>query len=232
MLPNVWQLLLNKVMSAMTLKADSIEIDFDGRKILQGVYLECKQGEVLGLLGRNGCGKSTLLKIIFGSLTPSHKYVAIDGEFIGKGYLKNRIAYLPQQHYLPQGIKIKNLAPPLVDPLLWEEFSNYPVYQNCYNKRAEQLSGGEWRQLEMLMVLYSKAQFILLDEPFTHISPIQVDEFIGIIKSRAQSKGIIVTDHYYKNVLEVSNRLLIINNGYTHTITNSTELIKYGYINA
>jgi lipopolysaccharide export system ATP-binding protein len=52
-----------------TLKADSIELAFDGRKILRDVHLSCKQGEVIGLLGRNGCGKSSLLKIIFGTLT-------------------------------------------------------------------------------------------------------------------------------------------------------------------
>ena len=61
------------------LKADSIEIDFDGRKILQGVYLECKQGEVLGLLGRNGCGKSTLLKLIAGLTPASGGTIGVDG---------------------------------------------------------------------------------------------------------------------------------------------------------
>src|ERR1700709_1618757 len=104
-------------MNQSILKADSIEIDFDGRKILQGVYLQCKQGEVLGLLGRNGCGKSTLLKIIFGSVTPSHKYVAIDDVYVHKGYLNGQVAYLPQHHYLPTGIKISVLAKPIIDPL-------------------------------------------------------------------------------------------------------------------
>ncbi|MEO6521458.1 MAG: ATP-binding cassette domain-containing protein [Mucilaginibacter sp.] len=214
------------------LRADSIEIDFDGHKILQGVYLQCKQGEVLGLLGRNGCGKSTLLKIIFGSVTPTHKYVAIDDVFVNKGYMNNQIAYLPQHHYLPNGIKIINLAKQIIDPLVWDEFANYPVYQTHYNKTVSDLSGGEWRQLEMLMVLYSKAKFILLDEPFTHISPIQVEEFKGIISSRSKTRGIIITDHYYKNVLEVSDRLLLLNNGYTQIITNRDDLVTYGYLSA
>lgn len=219
-------------MSYSILKSDSIEIDFDGRKILQGVYLQCVQGEVLGLLGRNGCGKSTLLKIIYGSVTPSHKYVSIDDVYVNKGYLNNQIAYLPQHHYLPTGIKIFRLAKQIIDPLVWDEFANYSVYKAHYSKTVDDISGGEWRQLEMLMVLYSKAKFILLDEPFTHISPIQVEEFKAIITARAKTRGIIITDHYYKNVLEVSDRILLLNNGYTQMITNREDLVAYGYLSS
>jgi ABC-type lipopolysaccharide export system ATPase subunit len=217
-------------MDGSILKADSIYIEFDNRKILQGIYLECKQGEVLGLLGRNGCGKSTMLKIIFGSVEPGHKYVAIDGIYVKKGYHNNQIAYLPQHHYLPTGIKINTLAKPMVDPLLWDEFCAFPVYQQYHNKTVDDMSGGEWRQIEMLMILYSKAKFILLDEPFTHISPIQVEEFKRIIRGRAQTRGIIVTDHYYKNVLEVSDRLFLISNGYTEMIIDREDLVKHGYL--
>lgn len=217
-------------MNRSILKADSIEIDFDGRKILQGVYLQCEQGEVLGLLGRNGCGKSTLLKIIFGSVMPSHKYISIDGVYVRKGYTSGQIAYLPQHHYLPAGVKIDRLAKQIVDHLAWDEFAEFPIYKSYFNQTVNDISGGEWRQLEMLMVLYSKAKFILLDEPFTHISPIQVEEFKGIITARGKTRGIIVTDHYYKNVLEVSNRLLLLNNGYTQMISNREDLVRYGYL--
>jgi ABC-type lipopolysaccharide export system ATPase subunit len=114
--------------------------------------------------------------------------------------------------------------------LLWDEFCAFPVYQQYYNKTVDAMSCGEWRQIEMLMILYSRAKFILLDEPFTHISPIQVDEFKRIIRDRAQTRGIIVTDHYYKNVLEVSDRLLLISNGYTEMISDREDLVRYGYL--
>ena len=97
-------------MGLYTLKVDSVQLEFDGRKILQDVYLSCSQGQIIGLLGSNGSGKSSLLKIIFGTLMPAYKYVAIDGEFINKGYYNRRIAYLPQQNYLPDNIKISELA--------------------------------------------------------------------------------------------------------------------------
>src|ERR1700761_1709260 len=109
------------------LKVDSVQLSFDDRKILQDVYLHCKQGEVIGLLGRNGSGKSALLKIIFGTLTPSYKYVSIDDEFIREGYRHNRMAYLPQHNYLPNGVRISNLAKMLVDLQNWEEFAGLAI---------------------------------------------------------------------------------------------------------
>ncbi|PJJ79578.1 ATP-binding cassette domain-containing protein [Mucilaginibacter auburnensis] len=212
------------------LKVDSVQLAFDLRKILQDVYLECKQGEVVGLLGRNGSGKSSLLKIIFGRLTPGYKYVSIDNEFVKKGYINNKIAYLPQHNYLPRGISIKTLATKIVSEQYWDEFNNQSIYKNHAHKKPEELSGGELRQLEMLMILYSKADFILLDEPFTHVTPIQCEYFKTIIKTVSKTKGIIITDHQYQNVLDVSDRIILLTEGSTKPITNIDELAVYRYI--
>ncbi|MGZ3831674.1 MAG: ATP-binding cassette domain-containing protein [Mucilaginibacter sp.] len=217
-------------MEVDTLKVDSINPEFDGRKILQDVYLNCSKGEVIGLLGRNGSGKSSLLKIIFGLLKPAYKYVSINDRYVKNGYVNNQIAYLPQQNYLPKGVKIKALAKMLVDDFFWDEFTDEQVYKNHADKTIGQLSGGELRILEMLLVIYNKADFILLDEPFTHISPIQTEYFKPIIRKCAQIKGIIVTDHQYRNVLEVSDKLILLHNGTTKHIKNVDELITYGYI--
>ena len=118
----------------------------------------------------------------------------------------------------------------MVDVNHWEEFASQPCYQANYSRTVDNLSGGEHRLLETLMVLYSKANFILLDEPFTHISPIQVEDFKAVIRQQAKVKGIIITDHYYKNVMEVSDRLMLINNGYTEQISNTADLQRFGYI--
>ena len=217
-------------MPPLVLKVDSVQLAFNGRKILQDIYLECRQGQVIGLLGRNGSGKSSLLRVIFGTLNASYKHVSIDDQFIYKGFYNNRIAYLPQHNYLPDNIKIKELAGILVDTELWDEFAALDIYRSYLDKTAGQLSGGELRQLEMLMIIHSKADFILLDEPFTHISPIQADKFKVVIRACAKHKGIIVTDHQYYNILEVSDKIILLSNGCTKHITHNDELVTYGYL--
>jgi lipopolysaccharide export system ATP-binding protein len=213
-----------------TLKVDSVQLEFDGRKILQSVYLNCTQGEVIGLLGRNGCGKSSLLKIIFGTQEAGYRYVSIDEQYVKKGYHNNRIAYLPQHNYLPAGIKIEKLARQIVDPQSWAEFTELPIFQRNADKKIHELSGGELRQLETMMIIHSRADFILLDEPFTHISPIQAEEFKPVIRACAKRKGIIITDHQYYNILEVSDKVILLTNGVTKHISNNDELVTYGYL--
>jgi ABC-type Mn2+/Zn2+ transport system ATPase subunit len=205
-------------------------LEFNGRKVLQDIWLECSNGEIVGLLGRNGCGKSSLLKIIFGSLKPQYKYVSIDGQYIAKGYQDQRIAYLPQHGFLPKGVRIDNMAPLLVDKQFWNEFAEQDVYQKFGTKKTDELSGGELRQLETLMILYSKADFILMDEPFTHVSPVQSEGFKALIRRVGKVKGIIITDHQYYNILDVSDRIILIESGTTRHITGNEDLVAYNYL--
>ncbi|MFD1256407.1 ATP-binding cassette domain-containing protein [Mucilaginibacter terrae] len=212
------------------LKVDSVYLEFDSRKVLQDIYIDSTAGKVTGLLGRNGCGKSSLLKIIFGTLQPAHQYISINGQHVSKGYLKNKIAYLPQHNYLPGHLSIRQSAQMLVDEQAWEEFTSHDVYSRFEKMKPGELSGGELRKLETLMILYSKATYILLDEPFTHISPLQVEEIKAIIRKRCAVKGFIVTDHQYRNILEISDKLVLLQNGATKIINDANELVAYGYL--
>ncbi|MVN91055.1 ATP-binding cassette domain-containing protein [Mucilaginibacter aquatilis] len=214
------------------LKVDSVLLEFDNRKILQDIYIDCRPGEVTGLLGRNGCGKSSLLRIIFGVLKPAYKYINIDGNYINNGYSSGKIAYLPQHNYLPKHIKISELAKSLISNEDWDEFTAYDTFQEISNKKPGELSGGQLRKLETLIILYSKADYILLDEPFTHISPIQAEEIKAIIKKRSAFKGIIITDHQYRNILKVSDKIVLLSNGTTKVITSNDELVTYGYLSS
>jgi ABC-type multidrug transport system ATPase subunit len=217
-------------MSQLQLKVDSVQLSFGEREILRNVYLDCKQGEIIGLLGRNGSGKSSLLKIIFGTLMPTYKYVSINNQFIKKGYHNSCIAYLPQHNYLPKCMTVKQLAKMLVDKKLWDKFISTYAYLEYGHKQTNQLSGGELRQMEMLMILHSRADFILLDEPFTHISPIQTEGFKTQLREAAKTKGLILTDHQYYNILDVSDRLFLLHDGYTRRISRPDELVQFGYL--
>lgn len=212
------------------LKVDSVQLEYHGRKILHDIYLDCQPGCITGLLGRNGSGKSSLLKIIFGTITPGYRHINANGKVIDKGYANNTIAYLPQQNYLPKQIPICKLAPMLVDQQAWDEFAGLDIYQQFKNQKPSQLSGGELRKLETLMILYSKANYILLDEPFTHLSPVQAEEIKAIMRKRSAYKGFIVTDHQYENILDVSDQVFLLHNGATKLIGDREELITNGYL--
>ena len=94
----------------LNLHVDSIEKSIDNKKILKDIYLSCETGEIVGILGRNGSGKSTLLKIIFGTMTAENKFVRVGTKVIKKiSDNKNLIHYLPQNHFLPNHIKVKSL---------------------------------------------------------------------------------------------------------------------------
>jgi lipopolysaccharide export system ATP-binding protein len=212
------------------LKVDSVQLEYHDRKILHDIYLDCRPRCITGLLGRNGSGKSSLLKIIFGTVTPGYKHINANGKVIDKGYADNTIAYLPQQNYLPRQIPIYKLAPMLVDQQAWDEFAGLDIYRQFQNQKPSQLSGGELRKLETLMILYSKANYILLDEPFTHLSPVQAEEIKAIIRKRSAYKGFIVTDHQYENILDVSDQVFLLHNGATKLIKDREELITNGYL--
>ena len=99
-------------MKPHTLKVDSVQLSFDGRKILQDIALQCSIGEIVGLLGRNGSGKSSLLKIIFGSLKPSYRYVSIDDRYISLGQQRPE----PQHHDLEEAITAALAGKPVSPP--------------------------------------------------------------------------------------------------------------------
>ena len=211
------------------LEADSIELSFDGRKILQNIYLKIPHHQVTAVLGRNGGGKSCLLQIIFGTLAPTYKSVRWNGQYVESPYQKRGLVrYLPQHPLTPSSMRVK------------EAFEWYGIHADTigYEKisllkdqRMGQLSGGERRFLETLMILLSPVQFVLLDEPFSHLSPIYVEQLKTIIQEQKAKKGILITDHLYRDVLDIADQTYLLQNGATYLLTNPRqELIDRGYI--
>jgi ABC-type lipopolysaccharide export system ATPase subunit len=210
---------------------DSINKSYNNEHILQDIYLKISTGEIVGLLGRNGSGKSTLLKIIFGTLEAESKYVKIDEKVYEKTYKeKGIINYLPQNDFLPKQLKVRNIINIYFDKNEKDNIINDKIIEKIINTKIGNLSGGELRYLEIKLLMNLESKFILLDEPFNGVSPIVIEEIKKMIIKNSLHKGIILTDHDYRNVLSITNKIYILKNGYIKEIKDKNELMYYGYI--
>lgn len=210
------------------LEIDSVSIKYDSRDILSGCYLNLEQGEVIGLLGRNGTGKSTLLKIIFGSVKADFMHMRLHGKICSSGYRNRDIAYLPQQPFIPGILRIADITKKLSPELRNDSTLSY--FDRLNNIRLNEMSRGELKFLECLWVMSLPAKYILLDEPFSGISPIQIALIQEAIKTVSKQKGILLTDHLYNPLIEISDRILLLHNNAIYPIDSEEELIRYHYI--
>jgi ABC-type multidrug transport system ATPase subunit len=208
------------------LYADSIEFGYAGKsRLLTGIYLTCQTGDIIGLLGRNGAGKSTLLKILFGSIKAQHSHMLINGRKSVKPYLSGKVGYLPQDSFLPSSEKVSKLI-----TLMIEDRANRHTLacdakiKPLIDKKVYQLSGGERRYLEICLLMYQPTDFLLLDEPFTGLEPIAVQRISNLISIFAKTKGFIITDHSYSDVLAIATQILLLQNGSCHRIKQPEEL--------
>lgn len=212
------------------LEIDSVLHSFGDRVILSDVYLCCRPGDIIGLFGRNGTGKSTLLKIAFGTLKADRSFVRINGKVQTKqAFLSQDIAYLPQENFLPQHQKITRLLELYMPKEKVREFLADPFLFKSRNLRIGELSGGAQRYLEIKLILYSTASYILLDEPFNGLSPVAAEAIRSHIAHSARTRGIILTDHNFREVHRIVNRILLLHDCYLKAIDNPKELISYGY---
>lgn len=215
------------------LAINSVTKSFGANTVLRSIDFECQIGEIVGLLGRNGSGKSTLLKILFGTLKADTIDVQLNSiPFDPKKNICNRdIAYLSQDNFLPKDLKVRNLIPIYYqDGEKQNKIFYDPRIAKIENRMIGTLSYGELRYLEVLLVLRLPQRFILLDEPFSMIEPLYQDAIKDLLLILKQNKGIILTDHYYYDVLQITDRNILIKNGQTYPISNKSELVDYGYL--
>ena len=197
------------------LEIDSILKSFGERTILADVYLKCCRGDIIALFGRNGTGKSTLLNIIFGTLKADRKFIRIDGKVIkGPAFRSGLLAYLPQHPSFPSHLKVSRIAELCIAP---------------EDRKRFFASTGEQRYLEIKTTLFSPAPYILLDEPFSGVSPVVAEQIRKLMTESAQNHGIILTDHNFREVHKIANRITLLDDCYLKEIKNREELIPYGY---
>ncbi|UFH47029.1 ATP-binding cassette domain-containing protein [Flavobacterium galactosidilyticum] len=214
------------------LEVDSVQKQYDGKIIISDVYLKCETGDIIGVLGRNGSGKSTLLKIIFGIVAADFKFVRINGAVKSKtSTLLNQISYLAQDNFIPNSFSIKKTIALSISKDKVEEFYADEMIQSMLDKKIKHLSGGELRYLEIKLILHNESKFVLLDEPYNGLSPIMIDKINQLIIEKSISKGIIITDHNYENVIKVSTKLALMKEGKMFHLKNKSELVERSYLN-
>lgn len=213
------------------LEIDSVIKSYGENPVLTDIYLKCETGDIIGMFGRNGSGKSTLLKILFGILTAERKFIRVDGKVLDSPYkTKNELCFLPQHDFLPKYMKAAKAVELYLGKDAVETFFADNILKKLNNNKVSELSGGELRYLEIKLLLKTESKFILLDEPFNGVSPLLVEYIRGLIVESSKTKGIILTDHDYKNVLDVANRYCLIYDGGIKTVTSKEGLIRWGYV--
>jgi len=213
------------------LQVDSIRKSFGDKQVLTDIALACQPGDIIGLLGRNGTGKSTLLKIIFGTLFTNYKFIRIDDEVLTQPFKsKNKIAYLPQDNFLPKNITVNKVVEIYANDFDQKRFLEDEVLSKVTGTKIGNLSGGESRYLEVKLLLNLDSIFVLLDEPFNGISPLHIELVKNMIRDKSLKKGIILTDHYYRNMLDVANKFYLLFDGGLKSVNTKQDLIDWGYV--
>ncbi len=221
-----------------TLRTTELIKAYGGRRVVDGVTVSVEQGEVVGLLGPNGAGKTTSFYMIVGLVTPDSGRILLDDVDITELAMYQRarrgVSYLPQEPSVFRKLSVEENLLAILEtlPLDGRERRERMMrlieqlgLEKVAKSKGYMLSGGERRRVEIARSLVIEPSFLLLDEPFSGIDPIQVLELQRIINElKRQGIGILITDHNVRETLAVTDRAYIINNGRIFR-TGSPELL-------
>jgi lipopolysaccharide export system ATP-binding protein len=210
-----------------TLETTEISKSYQGRRVVDDVSLHVSLGEIVGLLGPNGAGKTTSFYMVVGLISPDSGKVVLDGvDLTGMPMFQRAqhgISYLPQEASVFRKLTVEeNLMAILQTRRMTNterrDKMNHLIDQmglgTVRRSKGFVLSGGERRRVEIARSLAIDPSFLLLDEPFSGIDPIQVLELQRIILDlKRDGLGILVTDHNVRETLSVTDRAYIINAG-------------------
>jgi ABC-type multidrug transport system ATPase subunit len=201
----------------MKLEVDSVNLRFGEHVVLSDVYAAFEVGQLSSLLGRNGSGKSCLFKIIIGSIGSQYASVRVDKIYFPSLFKSKILKYLPQTYIFPESMKIKK-AIKFFEADSTNTLSHLESLNIGLETKFGDLSGGQRRLAEIFVFLNSPSPFIILDEPFTYLTPIQIEELKKSLAVYKKKKGIIISDHQYRHVIDVSDKVFLLKSGKTHLL--------------
>jgi lipopolysaccharide export system ATP-binding protein len=224
----------------MKLSAENIQKSYKGRKVVKGISIEVKQGEIVGLLGPNGAGKTTSFYMIVGLIKPQGGKILLDDieitSFPMYKRAQNGIGYLAQEASVFRKLSVEDNILSVLQltslskkeqkektESLLEEFGLTHIRKS----RGDLLSGGERRRTEIARALATDPKFVLLDEPFAGVDPVAVEDIQRIVAQlKKKNIGILITDHNVQETLAITDKTYLMFEGSILKAGKPEELAK------
>ena len=222
----------------MKIRAEGLAKVYKGRRVVDGVTFSFEQGQIVGLLGPNGAGKTTTFYMITGLIRPTEGRVFFDDEDVTRQPMYKRaragVGYLAQESSVFRNLTVEDNIRLVLEaagrPKKEIEAKVAQLVADLHidkiaNTKAKVLSGGERRRVEIARALATEPKFILLDEPFTGIDPVTIEELQVIIaRLRNQGIGILITDHNVNATLSITDHNFILIDGEIIAEGNEAEI--------
>ena len=209
------------------IKVENISKSIGSKLLFQNISFDLPNNKIIGLLGANGAGKTSVFKAISGLSKIDSGKIKFYDENLHLMTLEERsnagLNYVPQENSLFDDLSLKENLEAIVE-LRFKEISSDKSKQienlldlmkltDKANTKSKFLSGGEKRKTEILRAILLDSKFILLDEPFAGVDPISVEEIIKILKNFKKDLGIFVSDHNFRDVINVCDEIILLNQG-------------------
>ena len=212
---------------AQTLRTENLAKSYRGRRVVDGVSIEVRQGEIVGLLGQNGAGKTTTFYMIMGLVRPESGHIYMNEADVSTTPMHIRarmgVGYLSQEPSIFRRLTVEENIMAILETLHIGKDRMRERLENLMNElgiarlrksKAFTLSGGERRRLEIARALVTQPSFMLLDEPFSGIDPIAVQDIQSIVASlKEKGLGLLITDHNVRETLSITDHSYIMAEG-------------------
>jgi len=222
------------------LNIEDIVKDYNSKNVINNISMSINPGEIIGLLGPNGAGKTTLFYIIMGLIRPNSGQIKLNGHDITKLAMYSRarlgISYLPQEPSIFRGMNVRDNINCVLEiteknkklrKIKLEKLIEIFGLEKIQKSPARVLSGGERRRVEIARSIATQPKYILMDEPFSGVDPIAIEEIKKIIKSLSDNNiGIIITDHNVRDTLSLIDRAYLIYEGRILISGSSDEILN------
>ena len=229
------------IVGVFILKTNNLVKTYSGRRVVDQVAFDVEEGEIVGLLGRNGAGKTTSFRMTVGMISPDDGQVIFNGQDVtglpmyqrarkGMGYLSQDPSVfqrLTVEQNLLAILETRRLGRRERKQRAGELMEQFGLTRNR-RQQARTLSGGERRKLEIARALVTDPLLILLDEPFSGVDPVAVEELQAEIRRLRGERNIamLITDHNVERTLEIVDRAYVIFDGKVFAEGTPREIIN------